>query len=130
MVIKLGRGLHVLTRSTIIPYTYSRGLIFNSSNRVIHLSRLVPVVIVPTLPYSRVFTDIVADPHHFNADPEHSLMRVHIQLFASVRIRIPLLIKVMRICYRWSTDSLRLHLEPPRLHCERSRPSMAQFSAY
>jgi hypothetical protein len=41
---------------------------------------------------------------HFNADPDL------------------LLIKVMRICDNWSTDSSGLHFEPPRLHCERLRP--------
>ncbi len=47
-----------------------------------------------------------ADPDptfHFNADPD------------------PAPQQVMRICDYWSTDPPGLHLEPPRLNCERLR---------
>ncbi len=45
-----------------------------------------------------------------------TLMRIWIQLFTWMRIRILLLIKVMAICNHWSTDPPRLHFEPPGLH--------------
>jgi hypothetical protein len=79
----------------------------------------------------------VADPQHFNADPDpdqlftllqiqiriqmFTLIRIRIQLFTSMQIRIQLftlmcirilillLIKAMRICNHWSTG-------PPGLH--------------
>jgi hypothetical protein len=75
---------------------------------------------------------MVSDPHHLNADSGpavtllriwiqiFTLMRIRIQLFSSMRIRILLLIKVMLICDRWSTDlglPLSVH-GTPWLHCE------------
>ena len=44
-----------------------------------------------------------------------TLMRIRIQLFTFllIQIRILLLIKVMRICDHWSTDSPEFHFEPP-----------------
>ncbi len=47
-----------------------------------------------------------------------TLERIQIPLFTFFWIRI--LIKVIRIPDRWSTD-------PLRLHCERPRPAMAPF---
>jgi hypothetical protein len=54
-------------------------------------------------------------------------LRSRIQPFALMRIRILLLIKVMQILDHWSTDPSGFHFKPPYLHCERSRPSTAQF---
>ncbi len=54
-----------------------------------------------------------------------NLMQLRIQLFTLTRIRIRiwiwnlLLIKVMRICDHWSIDPPWLHIERPRLNCER-----------
>jgi hypothetical protein len=58
---------------------------------------------------------------HFNAylDPTFH--------FNADRIRNPHLIKVMRIRDHWFSDPQELHFEPPRLHCERPRPSTAPF---
>jgi len=50
-----------------------------------------------------------------------TLMRIRL------RIWILLLIKVIRICDHWSTDSQGFHFEPPRLHCKCSRPSTTPF---
>jgi hypothetical protein len=61
----------------------------------------------------------VVDPHHFNVDP--------IQLLTSLRIRILLLIKVMRIRDFWTMDAPGLHFEPSRLLCERPRPYTFHF---
>jgi len=69
----------------------------------------------------QIFLKIVADLHHFDADPVpdlsftfmhisiwlSSLMRFRIRLFVVTRIRI--LIKGMRIWDHWSTDTPRLH---------------------
>ncbi len=46
------------------------------------------------------------------------------------RIRILLLLKVMKISDHWSTDPPRLNFEPPRLYCERPRPSMTPFEVW
>ncbi len=46
-------------------------------------------------------------------------MRICIQLFTVMLIRILIHIKVMRICDHWFTEPPWLHFEPPRLHCER-----------
>ncbi len=56
-----------------------------------------------------------------------TLMWIRILPFALVRIRIRflLLIKVFKICNHWHADLPRLHFEPPRLHCQRQRPSKA-----
>ncbi len=55
-----------------------------------------------------------------------TLLRIRIRPFALTRIRIRFRIKVLRICNHWHyTDLTRLHFEPPRLHCERQRPSKA-----
>jgi hypothetical protein len=43
-------------------------------------------------------------------------MRIRIQLFALMRIRILLLIKVIKVCDHWSIDPPGLHFEPPCLH--------------
>jgi hypothetical protein len=51
-------------------------------------------------------------------------LRIRITL---VRIRILLLILMRRICDRRSTEPSRLHFEPPSLHCERQRSSVAPF---
>jgi hypothetical protein len=68
----------------------------------------------------------VADP-----DPNSAFHLIRIQIRLSnlmlIRIRILLLIKVMRICDHWYTDPQGLHLEPPRLNCERPRPSLLHF---
>ncbi len=58
-------------------------------------------------------------------------MRIRIQLFTSMRIRI-LLIKVMLICDRWHTDPPGLHLSvhgPPRLHCKPRKFLNLDFNA-
>jgi hypothetical protein len=75
----------------------------------------------------------VADKHHFNADPDpdppfylNSVLTSH---FDADPDPDPNPYQVMRICDHWSTDPPQLHFEPLRLHCERSRPSMVQFSA-
>jgi hypothetical protein len=47
-------------------------------------------------------------------------MRIRIQLFTLMLIRIQLLFEVIRICDHWFIDPPRLHFEPPR-------PSMAVF---
>jgi hypothetical protein len=49
-----------------------------------------------------------------------TLLRIRIQLFTLMRIRILLIIKMMRICDYWSTDPPGLHFEPPCLHFVRS----------
>jgi hypothetical protein len=60
----------------------------------------------------------VAVPHQLNADSDpafHFVMRIRIQLFTSMRIRILLLIKVMEICDHWSQDLMRIRIQlfPP-----------------
>jgi len=62
------------------------------------------------------------------------LIRIRIQFFTFMRIRIKLLFKVMGFCNLCSKDSPGLHFEPPGLHfetsglhCERSWPSTALF---
>jgi hypothetical protein len=62
---------------------------------------------------------MVADPHHFNGIRILlvTLMRIRIRIYTFMRIRILLLIKMMRICDHWSTDSQRLH-DPPWLNSE------------
>jgi hypothetical protein len=81
--------------------------------------------------------DRVADPRHFNADPDPDTIfslkwRIRIRFFTLMRIQIwiLLLIKVMRISDYWSTDPPRLYLEPPRLHCELLRPSTPPFWSF
>ncbi len=63
----------------------------------------------------------VVDPHLFYADPDSG--------FFSNADPIMLIIKVMRIYEHWSQDPPGLHFKPPRLHCERTRPSAAPFRA-
>jgi hypothetical protein len=60
-----------------------------------------------------------ANTHHFNADPDPA--------FHFLRIRIPLLVKVMGICDHWSTDPPGLDFESLRLHCERPRHQRLNF---
>jgi hypothetical protein len=52
-------------------------------------------------------------------------MRILFRLFTLMRnrLRILLFIKVMLICDHWSTDFPGAPFEPPRLLCERHRPS-------
>ncbi len=56
-------------------------------------------------------------------------IQIRIQLFTLILtlIRIPLLVKAIRICGHWSTGPPGLHFEPPRLHFERPRPSSPPF---
>jgi hypothetical protein len=56
-------------------------------------------------------------------------IRFSLLTFTRNRIRILFLYQVMRICDHWSTDPPQLHFAPLRLHCERSRLSMVQFTA-
>ncbi len=60
----------------------------------------------------------------FNVDSE---MAIHIN--ADPDPRILLIVKVMQICDHCEkyTGPPGLYFEPPRLHCERQRPSMAPF---
>ncbi len=60
-----------------------------------------------------------------------TLRRIRIPYFTSVQsqILILLLIKVMRICDHWFTDSLRLHFEHQGFHYERPLPSISLFWA-
>ncbi len=44
-----------------------------------------------------------------------SLLRIRIRFFTLLRVRIPLLFKVMRICVRWSKDPLGSILDPLKL---------------
>ncbi len=46
---------------------------------------------------------------------------IQVQLFTSMRMRILIVIKVMRICDHWSTEP------PGLLNCKRPRPSKAPF---
>ncbi len=75
-----------------------------------------------------------SDSHAYGLRILITLMRIPIQLFALMRIRILLLIKlhkVMRICNQWSIDHLGLYVEPLGLHCELfPRPSMGFFWGY
>jgi hypothetical protein len=48
-------------------------------------------------------------------------MRIRIQLFTLMQIRIQLLFRIMGICDHWSVDPPGLHFEPSGLHCERPR---------
>ncbi len=45
-------------------------------------------------------------------------MRIRIQLFTLIRIRILVIIKVMGICDNWAIDPPGLHCAPMSLHCE------------
>ncbi len=56
-----------------------------------------------------------------------TLMRVRMQLFTIMPIRILILIKVMGICEQWSLDPPGLHFEPPDPHYERPRPSSVKY---
>ncbi len=70
-------------------------------------------------------TGRVADPHHFNAEPDPSF---HYNADPDPDPGFHQ-IKVMPICDHYSTDPPRLHLEPPRLHCKRPWSSISPFSA-
>jgi hypothetical protein len=48
-------------------------------------------------------------------------IRIRIQHFTVIWIRIQLLFEVMGICDHWSIDPQGLQFEPPGLHCERLR---------
>jgi hypothetical protein len=65
----------------------------------------------------------------FHPYPVFISMRIRIKLFTSMRIRILLLIEVMQICDRGSTDPSGLLFEPPRLYFEGQRASTAPFLA-
>ncbi len=71
-----------------------------------------------------------ATPLHFNADTDsaYTFMRIQIQLFTLMCIRVQLLFRSDGIYDRWTIDPLILNFEPPGLHCER-RPSTALFWA-
>ncbi len=56
-------------------------------------------------------------------------MRIRIQLFTLMRIRILFLNRVLWICNHWYAGPTGLHFEPQRLHCKLPRPSMALFWA-
>ncbi len=56
-------------------------------------------------------------------------MRIRIHSFPLMRMQILLSIIVMQICDHRSTECPGLLFEPPRLHCERRRPSTAQLWA-
>jgi hypothetical protein len=86
----------------------------NIGNRNSQKSGTVPVRVIKIV--SSSFR--VADPHHFNEDPDPSfhLMRIQIQILTLKRTRILLHIEIMRICGHWSTNNPGLHFEPKRLH--------------
>ncbi len=90
------------------------------------------------VPHCEVFTvELVAGPHHVDADPDPAfhLMRIRIllftlmripipiRLFTLMRIRIRLLIKVMQVCNHWTTDRPRFQGEPQRFFLNSTTPS-------
>ena len=69
--------------------------------------------------YGTIHLSRVSDPQNFNAGPD---LAFHINADPD-----PALIKVMRICVHWPTGLPGLYFDPPRLHFERLRPSIAPF---
>jgi hypothetical protein len=117
-------------RSSILCEMYIA--VFRTSGPVIFLLAVpissTPVVYPMALHfnfYLEAVMSSVADPHHFDADPDQpfTLMWIRIRLFTLMRIRIRLIqillhIKVMQVRDHWHTDLSRLHFKPPRLHFE------------
>jgi hypothetical protein len=68
----------------------------------------------------KVFSKMVADPHHFNADPAFHFSAETDRAFHFNADPDPIF-KVMGICDHWSLDLLWLYFEPPGLYCKRPR---------
>jgi hypothetical protein len=74
---------------------------------------------------------MVADPHHFNADP-YPCFYFNADpdpTFRFIADPDPTSHESDNICDHWSTDPPWLHFETIRLHCERPRPAMDLFLA-